>query len=287
MARKTDNNENIAISILIDEDVIEQVRTGEVTRICLEINDYNYREILENVDGHLMLVVDEMPATFHGCYLYNNGEFPYAIKDSLDFLILEGGDDHCLAKIIGINAEPGMRFCFQGPDEPRVEDPEGDSCIWEIQFEVVPVPEEPRYYLMRWNPAVSSFADKDYKDCIAKLVHDMFRMNWSIYDWQEARRGDFFFMMRTGDDKAGIVFTGMFITDLYFSRLDTRAGPKLKSQNVCRYGPLQSISSPQHKPQNLSTVGIPPSLEWAQGHSGELLSEDVVKQLKLLWDKKK
>lgn len=285
MARKTDNNENIAISILIDEDVIEQVRTGEVTRICLEINDDNYREILENVDGHLMLVVDEMPATFHGCYLYNNGEFPYAIKDSLDFLILEGGDDHCLAKIIGINAEPGMRFRFQGPDEPRVEDPEGDSCIWEIQFEVVPVPEEPRYYLMRWNPAVSSFADKDYKDCIAKLVHDMFRMNWSIYDWQEARRGDFFFMMRTGDDKAGIVFTGMFITDPYPA--DDWAGStkrRMYVDMVC-FSPSKPSAKPHISLKQLESSI--PSLKWAQGHSGELLSEDVVKQLKLLWDKKK
>lgn len=29
------------------------------------------------------------------------------------------------------------------------------------------------------------------------------------------RRGDFFYMMRTGDDKAGIVFCGQFLSDPY------------------------------------------------------------------------
>ena len=50
---------------------------------------------------------------------------------------------------------------------------------------------------------------------MANMEHGMFRLNWSIYDWEEARRGDLFCMMRVGDDKAGIVFTGQFITDPY------------------------------------------------------------------------
>ena len=68
---------------------------------------------------------------------------------------------------------------------------------------------------MRWNPSISSFTEKDFEECVENMVHGMFRMNWSIYEWEEARRGDLFFMMRTGDDKAGIVFTGQFISDPY------------------------------------------------------------------------
>ena len=88
--------------------------------------------------------------------------FPYAIKGTLEFLLLKGGDDSCFTKIIGINTVAGTRFRFQGSGEPSVEDPNGDSCIWE-----------------------------------------------------EARRGDMFYMMRVGDDKAGIVFSGQFVTDPY------------------------------------------------------------------------
>ena len=76
----------------------------------------------------------------------------------------------------------------------------------------IPVFDEPRYYLMRWNPAISSFKEEDYEKCVANMTYGMFCMNWSIYEWEEARRGDYFYMMRTGDDKAGIVFRGLTFT---------------------------------------------------------------------------
>ena len=60
-----------------------------------------------------------------------------------------------------------------------------------------------------------SFTEKDFEACMENRVHGMFRLDWSIYEWQEARRGDFFYMMRTGDDKAGIVFRGQFLSDPY------------------------------------------------------------------------
>ena len=219
MESEKENNEvdmnEVAICLDVDNEVIGKVRTGEVTHICLHLNDDNYRDILENVDGNLMLVTEELPDTFHGCYFYNGGDFPHAIKGTLEFLMLNGGEDHCFTRIMGINTEPGIRFRFQGPGEPSVEDPDGDSCILELQFEVVPIPDEPRKYLMRWSPSASSFTEKDYEECVADMIHGMFRMNWSIYDWQEARRGDLFYMMRTGDDKAGIVFNGHFLSDPY------------------------------------------------------------------------
>ena len=58
-----------------------------------------------------------------------------------------------------------------------MEDPNGDSCIWEIDFEVVPLPAKPRHYLLRWNPSISSFKENDYKECVEDMVHGMFRMN--------------------------------------------------------------------------------------------------------------
>lgn len=96
-----------------------------------------------------------------------------------------------------------------------MEDANGDSCVWEVSFEVVPVLVEPRYYLMRWNPSISSFTEKDFEKCVKNQVHGMFRINWSINEWEEARRGDIFYMMRVGDDKAGIVFNGQLISDPY------------------------------------------------------------------------
>ena len=282
---KKSEQPKIALSFIVKQEVLDKVRSGEITHISLDINDDNYRDVLQNNDGNLVLVVDELPDTFHGCYYYNNGEFPYAIKDSLLFLLLrtENDEDFCVARIIDVNTEPGTRFRFQGQGKPTVEDENGDSCIWEVQFEFIPLFADHRTYLMRWNPSISSFTEKDYKACLDNMVNGMFRINWSIYDWQEARRGDMIYMMRVGDDKAGIVFMGMLITDPYPA--DDWAGStkrRMYVDMVC-FSPSKLRIKPRLSLQQLESAI--PSMEWAQGHSGVLLSEDVVKQLELLWDK--
>lgn len=280
---KTDNENNemnideSAVSVHVDSEVIDRVRTGDITHIVLEINNDNYRYFLENVDGHLTLVVDEMPNTFHGCYFYNNGVFPYVVKDALEFLVLDNGEDSCLTKIISVNAEPGTRFRFRGPNEPSLEDPQGDSCIWELQFEVVPVPMNPKKYLMRWNPSVSSFTEQDFNECLSNMVHGMFRINWSISDWQEARRGDFFYMLREGDDKAGIVFNGQFVSDPYPA--DDWAGSAKRRMYVDLV--CQIIGDPKETPF-ISMEQLKkhiPTFNWEKGHSGEMLSEDVSEKI--------
>jgi hypothetical protein len=275
-------NENVdinerAICLNVKDDVIDKVRTGEITHISLDINDNNYRDILENIDGNLVLVVDEMPTTFHGCYYYNDGEFPYAVKGALEFLVLKGGGDYCLAKIIDIDTESGTRFRFQGSGEPSVEDPDGDSCIWEISFEVVPVPKEPRHYLMRWNPTISSFTEKDFEVCVENMERGMFRLDWSIFDWQEAKRGDFFYMMRTGDEQPGIVFNGLLLSDPYpMEDLTGNAERKMYVDVVC-----MNVSEPGETPQIplRELQAAIPDFDWSKGHSGELLSEEITAQL--------
>lgn len=133
--KEVDINE-MAITLEADSDVIDEVRSGKVTHIALQINEQNQNLILESIDGNLILVIDDMPTTYHCCYLYNNGVFPYAIKSSLSFLILNGGEDDCLTRIISIDTEPSTQFNYKGADKPIVEDPNGDSCIWKIVFEV-------------------------------------------------------------------------------------------------------------------------------------------------------
>ena len=284
MGKKSEEPDR-ALSLIVEQEVLDKVRSGEITHISLDINDDNYRDVLQINDGNLVLVVDKLPDTFHGCYYYNNGEFPYAIKDSLLFLLLrtENDEDFCVARIIDVNTEPGTRFRFQGQGKPTVEDEDGDSCIWEVQFEFIPLFADHRTYLMRWNPSIRSFTEKDYKACLDNMVNGMFRLNWSIYDWQEARRGDMIYMMRVGDDKAGIVFMGMLITDPYPA--DDWAGStkrRMYVDMVC-FSPSKLRIKPRLSLQQLESAI--PSMEWAQGHSGVLLSEDVVKQLELLWDK--
>ena len=158
-----------------------------------------------------------------------------------------------------------------------MEDVNGDRCVWELDFEVVPLPNEPRTYLMRWNPAISSFKQEDYRECMENMIHGMFRLNWTISEWEEARRGDQFYMMRVGDDKAGIVFCGQFISDPYPG--DDWAGSnkrRMYVDMVC-WGAVDE-GTPPLIPLSILQEFIP-SVEWQKRHSGELLSDDVVQKL--------
>lgn len=287
MAKNNNNKEvdinEVAITFKVDSDVVNKVRSGEITHLIWEIDEDNQNLILETIDGNLVLVTEDMPTTYHACYLYNGGVFPYAIKGSLYFIVLDGGEEGCLARIIGVNTEPGTRFNYQGAGKPIKEAPNGDSCVWEVDFEVLPVPQEPKTYLMRWNPSISSFTEKDYEECVANMDNGMFRMNWSIRDWEEARMGDMFYMMRTGDDKAGIVFNGQFISDPYPG--DDWAGStkrRMYVDMVCTK-PVEPGKKPRVSLERLQESI--PAFDWSKGHSGTLLSEDVVTMLDELCEK--
>ena len=142
--------------------------------------------------------------------------------------------------------------------------------------------EEPRKYLMRWNPRISSFTEKDYEDCVENLVHGMFRMNWSINEWEEARRCDIFYMMRVGDDKAGLVFNGQFISDPYPA--DDWAGStkrRMYVDMICS-NPTEPGEKPLHSLEKLQEAI--PEFDWSKGHSGVLLSEEVTSKLEELFE---
>ncbi len=270
------------IFLEVDCQLIEKFRDGRLTCISLDINESNQNYVLENVDGYLLLDIDKEPDTFHSCFFLNRGIFPYVIKRSLNFVGLNGGDDCCFAKIVNIEAVPGIRFNYHGPDQPIIEDPSGDSCVWELRFELVPVKEEPHYFLMRWNPSISSFTEKDYKRCVSNLNRGMFKLNWSIYDWQEAHRGDFFYMLRVGDNNAGIVFSGQFLSNPYPGDDWTETSNRKMYVDMLCMNPAESCARPRISLKKMQAAI--PEIDWDKGHSGEVLSSDVVERLSELWD---
>ena len=281
MNREEELNEH-AIFLEVDSNMIEKIRDGRLTCVALDINESNQNFVLENLDGDLLLDIEKMPDTYHSCFLYNHGKFPYIIKKSLNFVGLNGGDDWCFTKIVNIEAVPGVHFNYQGSDQPIIEDPNGDSCVWELHFELVPVLEEPHFYLMRWDPSVSSFTETDYNLCVSNMKRGVFQLDWSIYDWKEARRGDFFYMMRVSDEKAGIVFSGQFISDPYPG--DDWAGtPKRRMYvNMLCMNPAESCDKPRISLEKIQTAI--PEIEWEKGYSGENIPSDVAARLSELWD---
>ena len=124
---------------------------------------------------------------------------------------------------------------------------------------------------------ISSFTEQDYKDKVTNLQNGTLRLNWSIREWEEARRSDIFYMLRTGGNKAGIVFNGQFTSDPY--PLENWAGADKRRMYVdliCT-NPVALNKKTRVSMQKLQE--LVPDFDWAKGHSGALLSDEVADKL--------
>ncbi len=140
----------------------------------------------------------------------------------------------------------------------------------------------PKTYLMRWNPAISSFKLDEYRNAVVEYDGE-FYMNWSIYEYEEAQEGDVYYMLRVGEGNTGIVWRGVFTSDTYLSH--DWAGTSKKRYYVditC-----EEAAHPESRP-HMTTEELQeaiPDIDWTKGHSGELLTEEQAQKLEELWDR--
>lgn len=131
--------EENTLGFSVDEQVVQDFISGKRSSFSTDIDEDTYRELLENVDGNLLLNVEQLPDKFHGCYFYNGGKFPYFKKKTLENILLAGDRTRIVGRIVRCTYEPGIRFFFgENPGEPSREDPDGDSCIWKATYELEP-----------------------------------------------------------------------------------------------------------------------------------------------------
>ena len=148
-------------------------------------------------------------------------------------------------------------------------------------FDVEPI-RSPKTYLLRWNPTISSFNLDDYRDVLSKYPGGFSGMNWSVYEWEKAHKGDHYYMLRTGDDKAGIVFRGVFTSDPYPGEDWAGNGKKRYYMDMDCYDCVPADEQ--------SAIGIEelekavPGIDWRRGHSGELLSSEDADRSNELWN---
>lgn len=63
-----------------------------------------------------------------------------------------------------------------------------------------------RLFVMRWNPAVSSFDEDTWREGFARLHRrEPTIMDWNAWDWRDIREGDWALWCRVGGEKDGIV----------------------------------------------------------------------------------
>ena len=148
-------------------------------------------------------------------------------------------------------------------------------------FDVEPI-RSPKTYLLRWNPTISSFKLDDYRDVLSKYPGGFSGMNWSVYEWEKAHKGDHYYMLRTGDDKAGIVFRGVFTSDPYPGEDWAGNGKQRYYMDMDCYDCVPAdVQSPICIEELEKVV---PGIDWRRGHSGELLSSEDADRLNELWN---
>ena len=149
-------------------------------------------------------------------------------------------------------------------------------------FDVEPL-RSPKTYLLRWNPTISSFKLADYHDVLSKYPDGFSGMNWSVYEWEEAHKGDHYYMLRTGDDKAGIVFRGVFISEPYPGEDWAGKGKQRYYMDMDCY---DCVPADEQSPISIEELEKTiPDIDWRCGRSGELLSEEDAEKLNDLWKK--
>ena len=148
-------------------------------------------------------------------------------------------------------------------------------------FDVEPI-RSPKTYLLRWNPTISSFKLDDYRDVLSKYPGGFSGMNWSVYEWEEAHKGDHYYMLRTGDDKAGIVFQGVFTSEPYPGEDWAGNGKQRYYMDMDCYDCVSADVQSAIGIEELEKVVL--GIDWRRGHSGELLSSEDADKLNELWN---
>ena len=131
-----------------------------------------------------------------------------------------------------------------------------------------------RIFLLRWNPEVSNLSVDEYNQ-IRKEPHST--LCWSIWNWQEARSGDLFVMLRDGKKNPGIIFHGVFL-DEPFERESWKDGAKMEhAVKISVESPTNPILRPLVPLDELNEKI--PDMNWRRGHSGVLLTQEQSRKL--------
>jgi hypothetical protein len=160
------------------------------------------------------------------------------------------------------------------------EMPDDEWVRFYDSFDAEPI-RHAKTYLLRWNPTISSFKLETYRQATTECP-DGFGFDWSVYEWEDAHKGDRYFMLRTGDENAGIVFRGIFTSDPYEDKDWAGQG---KQRHYMKMDCFDCVSADQKPPIDIELLEKEiPEIDWSKGHSGELLSEETAEKLNELWD---
>ena len=140
-------------------------------------------------------------------------------------------------------------------------------------------------FVLMWNPSISSYTmerfNSDLKDMADGFLVDDF--NWSVWDHEQARDGDRFYMVKVGPGTNGIVMSGTFTSEPYQGEDWSGKGRTVFYMDM----EIEEMIHPDRCPLLTSerlSMEIP-DFTWTEGHSGRILTAEQADRLAILWDR--
>ena len=138
-------------------------------------------------------------------------------------------------------------------------------------------------FILKWNPAISSYTmerlDNDMAEWAEGYWSDDF--DWSVYEWQKARKGDRFFMVRVGEGNTGVFAAGRFTSDPFKDEDWSGKGREVYYMQM----EFETVFHPE-RAEIITTEELErelPHLDWRKGHSGQMLDAESAERLELMW----
>ena len=132
-------------------------------------------------------------------------------------------------------------------------------------------------FILRWNPAVSSYKMEDHKENCERIKREPVFYNWSVREWQNLNAGDAFVLLQVGTDNDGIAMIVKFISNAYESDSWRKDGTKIHYADIqifyaCDLSEKRSFNAKYFENKF-------PNIKWHGGHSGEKISEQDSEKL--------
>lgn len=137
-----------------------------------------------------------------------------------------------------------------------------------------------RTFILQWKPSISSYKMEDFVNDLHYLEYGEF--SWNVFDWQRARSGDNFYMIKCSEGCTGIVMKGFFTSEPH--EANDWSG-RSRQVHYMDFRPTYMIH-PDMAPL-LSTAELEkamPGFEWNGGHSGRELPTELVPILNGMWN---
>ena len=134
-------------------------------------------------------------------------------------------------------------------------------------------------FILRWNPAISSYKMKSHLDIVSHARKKQFpnNFNWSVREWENLKKGDAFILLQVGTDADGIAMIGRFISSPYEEESWRGDGRKVHYADMEVYDAFDLSEQKEFRAAEFEKDF--PKIKWHGGHSGEELDEKTAKKL--------